>query len=142
MMLRLLALLLALVAGRCWAVTIAAPPAKGPLDVVTLASGQSATGLGANAIDTRNGFRTLTIQVTNTGTSSTVQVAQSCDGGAHWGDLTPLATWGSAVPDTATVPNQTVTFMVQNPMCSYTINVTAVTAASITAIALVGAKVQ
>jgi len=122
------------------AVTIS-PPVKSQVDVITLASAQTTTGLGATAIDTRNGFRSCTIQVTNTGTSSTVQVAQSCDGGAHWGDLAPLATFGSGVPDGATIPNATVAFLISQPMCAYTINVTAVSAASITAIGVCGAHV-
>jgi len=137
---RLLQFLLLLLSscGVAAAAPVIAPPVKSTADVISIASAQTSTGLGAGAIDTKNGFRSMTIQVTNTGTSSTILLVQSCDGGAHWDDVVPNIT--SGVPDASA--SATVNFSVTNPQCAYSINVTAVSAASITANAYVGAHVQ
>jgi len=122
---RLLQFLLLLLSscGVAAAAPVIAPPVKSTADVISIASAQTSTGLGAGAIDTKNGFRSMTIQVTNTGTSSTM-----------------LPNITSGVPDASA--SATVNFSVTNPQCAYSINVTAVSAASITANAYVGAHVQ
>jgi hypothetical protein len=134
-MIRLLLLLLA--APAC-AQTIA-PPVKSSSENVVIATNKAATGFGTSAIDTRGGFWTMGVQVTNSAGTSTVALAQSCNGGATWGDVVPLVS--SAVPDAAS--NTTVVLIPSpHPMCAYTINVTACAGCNVSATAYVGAHVQ
>lgn len=122
-------LLLLLIPGLAWGQTQVMPIGS----LVTLATAQTSAGYTANAVDTSQGFRRAAIYLSGTTGTLNVDLDVSCDG------VNYFPTGVAAHENVTSLP---ALLFIDDPICSYALDVDTCTACSLNAVAIVVGKYQ